>query len=408
MQDLDEHYLNLLGLGEPWSVADVDLNLQEMRVRIHIEHELGVGVECPNCGAACTIADHAPERKWRHLDTMQFATELVGRTPRADCKKCGVKTIAVPWAGKHSRFTLLFEAFAIRVLEVSSCVEKARLLLGLSWKSTQAIMGRGLERRKIETVRHAGMDEKSFRRGQDYISVLNDLDGGRVLDVVEKRTGEAADQLWAVLTPEQLARVEGVAMDMWEAYVNSAEKNVPDADIVHDKYHISAYLNEGVNKVRRQEHKELMIDGDESLKGTRQLWLFNMHNLTEEKWMSFERLLEMELKSAEAWAMKEQFRWFWDYKSAGWARRHFDKWYAWVEEAGIAPMLKVANMIKGRLDNLLTYFKHRITNAVSEGLNSKIQTLKSAARGFRGFQNYRTRILFFCGKLDMAVSLHSH
>ena len=412
MQDLDEHYLNLLGLIEPWCVTDVDLNLEEKRVRIDIEHGLGVEVKCPECGENCTVADHAPERKWRHLDTMQFVTELVSRTPRADCRKCGVKTIAVPWAAKHSRFTLLFEAFALRVIEASSCVEKARGLLGLSWKAVQRIMERaverGLERRKIETVRHVGMDEKSFRRGQDYISVLNDLDKGRVLEVVEKRTEEAADALWSVLAPEQLKGVEGVAIDMWEAYVKSAENNVPDADIVHDRYHISAHLNEGVNKVRRQENKELLNDGDEELKGSKQLWLFNVENLTEEKWMRFDKLLEMELKTAEAWAMKEQFRWFWDYKSAGWARRHFNQWYEWVEKADIAPMLKVANMLKARLENVLTYFKHRITNAVSEGLNSKIQTLKSAARGFRGFDNYRIRILFFCGKLDMSIPLHSH
>ncbi len=308
MQDLDEHYLNLLGLMEPWSVTDVDLNLEEKRVRIDIEHGLGVEVKCPGCGENRTIADHAPERKWRHLDTMQFVTELVSRTPRADCKKCGVTTLAVPWAAKHSRFTLLFEAFALRVIEASSCVEKARGLLGLSWKAVQRIMERaverGLERRKIETVRHVGMDEKSFRRGQDYISVLNDLDKGRVLEVVEKRTEEAADALWSVLAPEQLKGVEGVAMDMWEAYVKSAENNVPDADIVHDRYHISAHLNEGVNKVRRQENKELLNEGDEELKGSKQLWLFNVENLTEEKWMRFDKLLEMELKTAEAWAMR--------------------------------------------------------------------------------------------------------
>lgn len=58
-------------------------------------------------------------------------------------------------------------------------------------------------------------------------------------------------------------------------------------------------------------------------------------------------------------------------------------------------------MLKRHLDNLLTYLEHRITNAVTEGLNSKIQGLKAAARGFRNFRNYRTRILFFCGKLDL-------
>jgi transposase len=67
----------------------------------------------------------------------------------------------------------------------------------------------------------------------------------------------------------------------------------------------------------------------------------------------------------------------------------------------LKPMVAVAQLLKRHLPNLLTYLKHPITNAVTEGLNSKIQSLKSAARGFRNFQNYRTRILFFCGKLEL-------
>jgi len=64
-------------------------------------------------------------------------------------------------------------------------------------------------------------------------------------------------------------------------------------------------------------------------------------------------------------------------------------------------MVKVAQMLKRHLDNLLTYLKHHITNAVTEGLNSKIQSIKAAAPGFRSFRNYRIRILFFCGKLTL-------
>lgn len=58
-------------------------------------------------------------------------------------------------------------------------------------------------------------------------------------------------------------------------------------------------------------------------------------------------------------------------------------------------------MLKKHLAGLLAYFRHRITNAATEGLNSKIQAIKSAARGFRKFENYRLRILFFCGRLDL-------
>ena len=134
----------------------------------------------------------------------------------------------------------------------------------------------------------------------------------------------------------------------------------------------------------------------------------NVENITEDRWMEFDRLLKMDLKCAEAWAMKETFRHFWDYKYAGNARKFFVKWLKWVEEHGEEPMKKVGRMLNDHLPEVLNYFRHRITNAVSEGLNSKIQSIKSMARGFRGFENYRIRILFFCGKLDMAVSSATH
>ena len=82
-------------------------------------------------------------------------------------------------------------------------------------------------------------------------------------------------------------------------------------------------------------------------------------------------------------------------------RRFFKDWYGWVSRSQLPPLVEVAGMLKRHLDNLVTYLKHPITNAVTEGLNSKIQSLKAAARGFRNFRNYRIRILFFCGKLDL-------
>ena len=179
MEELDKHYAKLLGLEEPWTVTDVDLRLGESKLEIALEHPVGRKVKCPECGGECTIADHAPERRWRHLDTMQFATELVARTPRADCPGCGVKTIAVPWAGKNSRFTLMFEAFAIKVIDACGTVSKAAGLLRLDWDAVQRIIdrgvGRGLERRALEGVEYVGMDEKSFRRGHRYITLLNDI-----------------------------------------------------------------------------------------------------------------------------------------------------------------------------------------------------------------------------------------
>ncbi|HOG88719.1 MAG TPA: ISL3 family transposase [Verrucomicrobiota bacterium] len=325
--------------------------------------------------------------------------------PRADCPKHGVKTMQVPWAAPHGRFTLLFERFAIEVLLASASVSQGCELLGIGWESAHQIMRRaverGLERRQLEDLKHLGMDEKSFGRGQSYITLLTDLEQSRVLDVVEDRTAEAAGQLLQTLTPEQKETVEAMAVDMWEPFIKTIEKELPEADIVHDKFHVSKYLGEAVDKVRRQEHKELMARGDETLKGTRQLWLYNPQNFSQEQREEFSALKDLELKVARAWAAKELFSKFWGYQEEGWARRFFKQWYGWVSHSRLKPVVEVAQMIKRHLENLLTYLKHRITNAVTEGLNSKIQSIKAAARGFRSFQNYRIRILFFCGKLNL-------
>jgi transposase len=403
--ELQKHYALLLGIGSPWEVKGVDLKLEEKKVEIELGWQWGAAAKCPECGRECSIHDCAPERIWRHLDTMQFTTLIRARAPRSNCPEHGVKTMQVPWAAPHGRFTLLFESFAVEVLLASASVSQACALLGIGWDTAQEIMRRavkrGLGRRQLERLKYLGMDEKSFRRGQSYITLLTDLEESRVLDVVEDRTAEAAGQLWDTLSAEQKQAVEAVAVDMWEPFIQTIQTQVPEADIVHDKFHVSKYLGEAVDKVRRQEHKELLAQGDETLKGTRQLWLYNPQNFSPEQAEEFSALKDLHLKVARAWAAKELFSKFWEYQEEGWARRFFKDWFGWVSRSRLKPVIEVAQMLKRHLENLLTYLRHHITNAVTEGLNSKIQSLKSAARGFRNFQNYRIRILFFCGKLNL-------
>ena len=147
----------------------------------------------------------------------------------------------------------------------------------------------------------------AYWRGQSYITLLTDLEESRVLDVVAERTTQAARQLWQTLTLEQKQTVEAVAVDMWETFIRTIEEQVPNADIVHDKFHVSQYLGEAVDKVRRQEHKELMAQGDETLKGSRQLWLYNPQHFSPDQAQAFAALKDLHLKVARAWAAEELF-----------------------------------------------------------------------------------------------------
>lgn len=123
--------------------------------------------------------------------------------------------------------------------------------------------------------------------------------------------------------------------------------------------------------------------------------------------LAFAELCERELETAKAWAYKEMSAEFWLQPDAIAAKRVFENWHRTVNRSRLEPLKKVARTLAKHLAGLLNYFEHRISNAVTEGFNSRIRAIKAAARGFRRFQNYRTRILFFCGKLDLASAVPS-
>lgn len=406
-----EHYRALLGLDSNWKVTNVEFLPKQKAVDIHIRF-CGAGLQCPKCKCDCTQADLAPQRSWRHLDTMQFTTTIHASVPRSKCEECGVLTMPVPWADKHSRFTLLFECMAIEVIQACSSLSSAAALLSLNWKSVHAIMERAVERglklRKLDEVKHVGIDEKSFGKGQDYVSVMVDIDNNRVLEVEPGRSRDAVDNLWKTLDEPIRHGVDAVAMDMWQPFMESTRVACPNAEVVHDKFHVSKYLGEAVDKVRRQENKQLLEEGDDTLKGTRQLWLYAMENLPEDKSAAFLSLQKEDLQTGRAWSIKENFRHFWECKTIEDAEVYFRSWYSWSTRSKLPPIVKVATMLKRHLEGILAYITHRITNATSEGFNSRIQSIKSAARGFRNFENYRTRILFFCGSLELIPNVSRH
>ena len=404
-----EHYRRLLLLPEPWEVTKVEDDLVGQSVTVWLRWPDGAKVPCPVCGKPMPIYDRMPERSWRHLSVMQYRLELRCAVPRCECEQDGVKTMSVPWAEPGSRFTLHFESFAVAVIAACRSLSQAAELLGLHWDSVQRIIeqavSRGLARRNLDGITRVGLDEKSFLRGQSYVSLMTDLTGRRVLDVVPGRDTASGLKLWASLSREQVSGVEAVAMDMGASFIAATHQAAPNADIVHDRFHVSKPLNEAVDHTRRDESAELAGEGDDTLKRTRFLWLHG--TVPDDRKQHFESLLESNLRTAKAWAYKEQMVEFWHQPDADAGNAFFQQWYRSVMSSRLPRVKKVAKTLKAHLGGLLTYFKHRISNALTEGFNSKIQALKADARGFRKFENYRTRILFFCGRLDLAPHLPS-
>lgn len=407
MQDR-ELYAKILGIERPWYVSDVQLRLKDGEVDIFLEHDADVHWPCPQCGASCTLYDHQPARRWRHLDTCQYRTVLHASPPRIDCPEHGALAVKLAWAEPKSRFTALFEALAIDWLSVASQSGVARQL-GLSWDEMHAIMDRavrrGLARRAPEPIPAVGIDEKAARKGHNYLTIVNDLQRSRVLFVAQDRTAQALDGFWPTLSDDQRHSIKAISVDMWDPFVKSIRANVPDAEIVYDKFHIAKHLGEAVDLVRRKESRQLRADGDDRLIGTKYDWLKNPDTFKSSEWRDFGALRNSDLKTARAWALKENAMRFFDYSYEVAAKRFFQQWYFWATHSRLEPMIKVARMLKGRFENIITYLKHRITNATSESLNARIQWVKFTARGYRNTNNFINAIYFHCGGLDLKPRL---
>lgn len=414
-------YSQLLGLSDPWHVDDVCLDVEQETVCVQVCLKDEAVLTCPQCGRVCAGYDAREERRWRHLDSCGFTTYLVSRLPRVSCPAHGVQTVEVPWSETHSRFTRAFSWFAIRVLQATKVQSQAAALLRLQAGQIHTLMHqavrRGLVRRESLPLVHLGLDEKSFARGHSYLSVLSDTQRGRVLEVEEGRTTEAATHLLQSLEEEQKTTVQAVSMDMWKPFRSSREAVLPHADTVHDRFHIAGYLGEAVDKTRRSEHrtlsrakdtvtkdtvtKDTVTKNSSILSQTKYLWLKNPDNFTPQQQEKWDVLLDADLETARVWAAKENFRHFFACASPEAGKAFFDNWYQQALKLDNPHLTKVAQMLQNHLTGLLAYLQHRTTNATAEGLNSQIQLLKASARGYRRFENFRVAILFFLGKLDM-------
>ena len=408
--NLNNFYEEILGLSPPWSIFSMQLDSKEKSVSIHLSHAEKTNFGCPICDKPCPVYDHGQARTWRHLDTCDHYTYLHASLPRVCCEDCGVHTIKPPWSDCKSRFTLQFESYIIDVLGQTQVVSCSALLLRLAPHQVQYVrdkaVTRGLSRRAEKDnyrVAHVCIDEKSFRKGQHYVTLFYDGHTGAILEVVEHRT-IASTTLGIIKLREfvDLQEVKVVTMDMWEAFKSSVQSCIPKAVIVHDRFHLAQYLNKAVDIVRRAENKRLVKQEDERLKKTKYLWLKNPENLKETQEDTLNELLEDEsLKTVQAYQAKEIFKHFFNCADKAAAKVFFSDWFEKVIQSELAPLIKVGKMFKKHLNKMLNYFEYRVSNAMAECKNTSVQQIKCKARGFKSAKAFRTSILFYFGDLDL-------
>ena len=398
------HFFDLLlDLDENWQVVKIDSNLKKKEVIIDIKY-IGLQAICPVLYDLYAIYDHAPERSWRHLNIFEYKTYIRCRLPRLQNSTNKVVTMHPPWADKHDRHTYLFESCAIDLMQATKNQSKTAILMDCGFNLINRILHnsleRGLVRRNIKDVifDHLSIDEKSFKKGHKYITVLSDPNSGCVLNVVEDRTKKAVEHLLnTTLTKQQQQDVKTVSMDMWKAFIEVVKEIMPDTKMVHDRFHLVSYLNKAIDQVRRREVKT-----QEELKNTRYVLLKNEANLTDKQRIVFDSIKDANYEVSRAWQVCANFK---DIcrqpNTLTNAIGLHTKWMADSINKKIAEVTKVVDMFKNHIARVTNALVYNQSNAMAERLNGKIQELKTIGKGYRKFENFRSAILFFHGGLNL-------
>ncbi len=340
-------------------------------------------------------------REWRHLDFFQFEAWLHAEVPRVACSACG-KTgqIDVPWAREGSGFTALFEALALSLCKELP-VRQAAALLRCSdkqlWRRIDHYVTKARALDDMSEVGIVGIDETSLRKGQNYITVVHDLQTKRLLFACEGRDHQTVVDFCADLKahggdPDQ---VNHVCQDMSAAYAKGVALALPHAQISYDRFHVIAMANEAMDGVRRQEMstqpravKDALGDNDRKLlKSLTWGMRRNPQGWSGKQLNAMHWLQHSTLKSARAWRLKMALRAVYA-KAAQENRGELAKadligWISWARRSRLEPFKKLANTLKQRIDGVVRGMLDNRSNAYVEAMNGLLQQAKRAARGFR-------------------------
>ena len=354
--------------------------------------------ECPKCKRRCSIIE-VYTRTIRDMDISGRRCYIILETCHVKCS-CGYYGIEkLDFLDKYARYTKRFVEYVAMLCQKMSLKDVAEIA-GINWKTAKRIDKEELQK-LVKNLKNAnpkriGVDEIAYEKGHKYITVVRDLDSERVIWVKEGRAKEDLDQFFIELGKRKCNKIIVAVIDMWKPYIASIKEHT-NAEIVFDKFHVSKKINEAVDKIRKKEFAKADKEERTNMKHKRFLILSRRKNLKPEEVETLDVLMEQNKPLFIAYVMKEQGLDVFDEIDPinGIARIH--KWIDNVILTGIEEFNNVIETIKTYLYGIINYFKYRITNAASEGFNTKITVLKRRAYGFRDLEYFKLKILQSCG-----------
>jgi len=344
------------------------------RARIH---------RCP-CGRKAPGYDHS-RRRWRHLDLGACGLWLEAEIWRVNCRACRrVRTEQVPWARPAARLTRDMEDLigwlAQRTDKTSIC-----RLLRVSWETVQAVVVRvvadHLDSDRLEGVFNIGVDEISYKRGHQYLTVIANHDTGRVLHVAKGRNQAALQSFFDLLGPERCAEVRAISMDMAHIWREPCHQSIPQAALCFDPFHVIRWANLALDAVYKTNGRHTGNGtGDRDWRRTRYAIRAGAERLQPEHHTLLRGLRRTRYALWRAWELKERLRDLYRIIDPDDARAYLTAWCRSAERSRLKPYINLARQIRRNFDGIIAAVQHGLSNSRLEGINAKIRLINK--RGF--------------------------
>ena len=352
---------------------------------------------CPLCKSACLHFKDSLVRRFQMCPTGNKPCWLHLMIRRRYCTDCFHKWWPHPsFVSGQRRMVRSLEKHIIRLIAGMTLEDTAKLL-GLSWHTVRDIHKDYLRKKyskpyDLRKLIYLGIDEFSIGKNHDYMTIFIDLDAAQIIHAIEGRSREVTIPFLKKIAKDA-TNLMAIAMDMSGPYKSAVNEILPNQDIVFDRFHVMKLMNMAIDEIRREQQSLYKKQGEDVLKGCRYLLLKNIESLDPNRRTGLETLLAMNAPLACAHMMKEQLREFWKQQDHHASQIFLLKWiYCGAFESGIDQLVRVARTLLHHHQGLTNYYNHMITNATTEGINNKIETLKRQAYGYRDMEYFKLRL----------------
>lgn len=395
-----------------------DIELKEQGKQIELEITLRPRSKsraiCSGCDRKCSSYDTLPVRRFEFIPFWGILVYFVYAMRRVNCPDCGIKVERVPWADGKRTVTNAYAWFLARWAKQLSWAQVAEAFR-TSWytvySSVEMAVEWGRTHMNMDGITAIGVDELCWGKWHRYVTVVYQInrDAVRLLWVGEKRTAKTLLRFFRWLSKPRTQQLKYVCSDMWQAYLKVIAKKASDAIHILDRFHIVAHMNKAIDKVRAEEARELERKGHVPvLKKSRWLFLKRPENLTDKQDVSLAALLQYNLRTVRSYLLKEDFQFFWGYRSAYWVGKFLDRWCSRTMKSRIEPMKKVACMLREHRELILNWFraKKEFSSGIVEGLNAKAKLTTRKSYGFKSFKTLELALYHNLGALPQPIETH--